>query len=925
MTEGYKKKLIEVAMPLEAINNVCVKEKSIRHGHPSTLHLWWARRPLAACRAVIFAQLLDDPSNFLPEKEAAKARKQIFKFIEKLVQWESTNNKDIMKEANQMLVESIGKNLPDVLDPFCGGGSIPLESLRLGIPTFASDLNPVPVLINKSLIEIPQRFANKSPVNPDTKNKLKGTKYKDYDGLIEDIKYYADKIKKEAKTKIGTYYPFVNKSMVVAYLWARSIKCSNPACQAEVPLIRILCVSKAKSKYVYPKYSDSTSDLTFEIKSKNGYDMEGNVTRTGVICYKCKSSMPLNYVREEAQKGRMSQKLTGIVITKGKSIDFVDSDLNQEKLAKQANPEWRPDTELVGKSRVSVPLYGMSKHGDLFTKRQLLALTTFSDLVIKITEQIRRDAINSGLKDDNLGINECGKGAKAYSEAVATYLGFAIDRCANYWSSLTPWGGSFIVQTFGRQAIPMVWDFAEANPFSDRTGNWMGAVEWITLCIEKSIPSKGEGKVMQLDATQILFPNSTPVICTDPPYYDNICYADLSDYFYVWLRKTLGNIYPALFSTMLSPKNNELIASPYLFDGDMKKAEKHFTDGFKKTFSLFAKKSNKEFPIAFFYAFMQVESESDSQDSQQKFSSTGWETMLEGLIGSGLTITATWPLRTERDQGLKTGDNVLASSIVLVCRPRIEGTPIATRRDFINTLKKELPLALRNLQEAGIAPVDMAQCAIGPGMAVFSRYSKVLEADGTQMTVRTALQIINQELDAYFTEQESDMDKETRFCIAWYEQFGWKEAAFGDANTLATAKGTAVNTLENAGVIYAKAGKVRLLKRTELDVNWDPTTDKKLTIWECVQHLIKALEDNGESGAAEILKKIGGLSEPVKELSYRLYALSEKKGWTEDGLAYNNLISSWQSVTDKAQFAEQVSSETKKKLKDKSQKTLNDL
>ncbi len=411
------------------------------------------------------------------------------------------------------------------------------------------------------------------------------------------------------------------------------------------------------------------------------------------------------------------------------------------------------------------------------------------------------------------------------------------------------------------------------------------------------------------------------LVSTDPPYYDNVGYADLSDFFYMWLRINLKDIYPDLFSTICSPKKQEIVANPYLFNDNKIAAKEHFAMQMNKVLQNIKNKESGIYPLTIHYAFKQME-----RTDTEQLSNTGWETMLISLIEVGYQIVGTWPMRTEtRGRMREIGSNALASSIVLVCRNRILDAPLSTRREFVNALKKGLPSALKNLQDAGISPVDMSQCAIGPGMAIFSRCSKVLEADGTPMTVRTALQIINQELDAYFTEQESDMDKETRFCIAWYEQFGWKEAPFGDANTLATAKGTAVNALEQAGVIYAKAGKVRLLKRTELDNDWDPTTDKKLTVWECVQYLIKALEDEGEVGAAEILKKIGGLSESVKELAYRLYALSEKKGWTEDGLAYNALISSWQSVTDKAQFGVDASEKTKKNLKDKSQKTLHDI
>lgn len=919
----YKKKLIEVSLPLNEINEACIKEKSIRHGHPSTIHLWWARRPLAACRAVLFSSLVDDPSNYLPEKEANKERKRLFKLISDLVLWENTDNNIILQRAQKEIEKSVGNNLPAVLDPFCGGGSIPLEAQRLGLPSFASDLNPIPVIITKSLIEIPTIFSGKPPVSSNKQQKGLGIKtdYKCAQGLAIDIEFYGRWMNDEVIKRIGKFFPDVEGKKVIAWLWSRTVKCPNPACNVEVPLVRTFKLSRKENKYITPIYADSNKRLEFNVTTKK-FDLEGTTSRKGVICPNCRSTFSLDYVRKEGKQKRMYQKLSAIVVEGNKGQEFISPIEEHTSIAMDIKPLWVPETELVGKATVSVPLYGMSKHGDLFTNRQLLALNSFSDMISEVKELIYNEAKKAGFKDDNIGLEEGGNGAKAYSEAIATYLSLAVGRCANYWSSLTPWGGSFIVQTFGRQAIPMVWDFAEGNPFSNSTGNWLGAINWIVLCIKKSVPARGVGKVMQLDATKTLFPGIRPVICTDPPYYDNICYADLSDYFYIWLRKSLKTVYPKLFSTVLTPKANELIASPFTFKGNPKEANKYFITGFKRSFELFREFASKDFPITFFYAFMQSEEETDSIGEKQ-YSSTGWETMLDALISSELVITATWPIRTERDQGLKTGDNVLSSSIVLACRPRSDSAPLATRRDFSNILKKELRPALKNIQDAGIAPVDLAQSAIGPGMAVFSRYSKVLEADGNPMSVRTALQIINQELDSYLTEQESEMDKETRFCVAWYEQFGWKDGPFGDANTLATAKGTAVNALES--VIYAKAGKVRLLKRNELTEDWDPTNDRRLTVWECIQYLIDKLEQKGESGAANIIRKIGGLAEPVKELSYRLYSLCMKKGWTEDALAYNSLISSWQSIVDKAQSAEHVSEETKRALKDKSQKTLIDL
>ncbi|MFH1471760.1 MAG: DUF1156 domain-containing protein [Nanoarchaeota archaeon] len=918
----YKKKLIEVAIPLDDINKASYIEKSIRHGHPSTLHLWWARRPLSTTRAVLFASIIDDPSNYLEPKEAKKKRKELFKIIRELVQWNKFNDKNLLKKVQEELKISNQNNLY-VLDPFAGGGTIPLAAQSLGLNPLAGDLNPIAVLITKSLITLPAVVKDYPCVSQPAKSKI-SLDSSHCAGLVQDLRHYAEIIKKQSFSEIGNYYPKAkNGETVVAYICSRTVKCPNPACGKDTPLIKSKIISKKHQKGI--EIVINKENFSFKIMALNNMkDLVGTVSRTGAKCVHCSSHILLNHIRDQGKKGLMGSKLMTVITEGKKGKNYLDSNQIDHVEIKDSLITWKPEFNLPNNKRdFKTPNYGLLKFSDLFTKRQLLCLNTFASKISEIKTSIKKDA------DFFYSTNPIYKkfDSETYANIVITYLAFAFDKILDYNSTICTWhnGREGIAHTFGKQALPMTWDFAEINPFSNSSGNWTSATEWIIKVLE-NLPLEPKGDVKNYDAAAILNTcDKQPIVSTDPPYYDNISYADLSDFFYVWLRRILGNIYPDLFSTLLVPKEPEIVAMAYRFNNEKSKADKHFTSRLEETFKLIKASANVNYPLTVYYAFKQQESSSDEQGPIH-IASTGWETMLNSLIHSGYMITGTWPMNTEyanRPIGLKT--NALASSIVLVCRPRSDSAHISTRRDFINSLKKELPSALNNLQESGIAPVDLAQSTIGPGMAVFSRYSKVLEADGNPMSVRTALQIINQELDTYFTEQESDMDKETRFCIAWYEQFGWNEAPFGDANKFASAKGTAVNALEQAGVIYAKAGKVRLLKRTELDINWDPTTDKKLTVWECVQYLIKALEDKGEVGAAEILKKIGGLSESVKELAYRLYALSEKKGWTEDGLAYNALISSWQSVTDKAQFGADASEKTKKNLKDKSQKTLHDI
>ena len=929
---SYKKKLIEVAVPLDIINKASVKEKSIRHGHPSTIHLYWARRPLATCRAVIFSSIIDDPSEnkdlFPTEKDIVRERKRLFKIIENFVDWENINEKKFADDAIKEIKKQTKEKLI-LLDPFCGGGSIPYEAQTLGIDSIGSDINPVAVLITKSLIEIPQMFWGKKPINPDSNSQtLKEISWDGPNGLIEDTKYYGEKLNNIVFEKVGKYYPDYeltddnfedntnlkkekynvgDKLKTVAWVWARTVQCSNPACNKIVPLVRSFLLKKNNNKLTYIFYTIKNGELIYKIKEDSNEPPQGTISRNGAICPFCESKLPLSYIRDQFQKKKNGEELL-TVITEGhrKKIYLPPKKLHKE-IAHSLNIKSKPSEALQGKCKVSVPLYGMKTFGDLFTDRQINTITVFIDSLKEIQQIILEDS-----KDN--------RDEKEYAKAIITYLTFAINKGANYWSSLCAWhsGREVIMSTFGRQALAMVWDYTEANPFSNSSGNFYQGV--IQICkVISNTSNNAKGLVQQLDVYADRSLSSKPIISTDPPYYDNICYADLSDFFYIWLRKALSDYYPELFGTVLTPKEQELVASPFRFK-TVNESKEFFEEGIFKAFSYIKMIHNENYPITIFYAFKQSEEETESE--LKVSSSTGWETMLEGLLKTGFMITGTLPVRTELITSLKKNVSALASSIVIVCRPRSSSEPLATRREFITTLKKELPSALKNLKEAGIAPVDFAQSSIGPGMGIFSRYSKVLEADGTNMSVRTALQIINQELDVYLTEKESEMDTLTRFCIAWFEQFGWNEGPFGDANTLATAKGTAVNALEQAGIIFAKAGKVRLFKRDELKEEWDPTTDNRLTVWECVQYLIRKLEIEGEAGAANILKKIGGLSEPVKELSYRLYSICEKKGWAEDALAYNSLISSWQSVADKAQFAAGIDEETKKRLKDKSQRTL---
>ncbi len=919
----YRKKLIEVALPLEAINKASAREKSIRHGHPSTLHLWWARRPLAAARAVIFTSLVDDPDSpdappafvdackKLPgdgknTAEKDTPRQRLFDFIERLVTWEATTDEVILEKARELIRLSTDGNPPPLLDPFAGGGSIPLEAQRLGLEAHASDLNPVAVMINKAQIEIPPKFANMPPVNPKaSEGTVKGGSWKGTAGLADDVRYYGQWMREKAFEKIGHLYPKCNGETVIAWLWARTVRCPNPACGVEMPLVRSFDLSKKKGKrtWIVPHINKDSRKISFEIKKGSKKEQEEKtwgetVNRGGATCLACKTPVSFNYIRDEGKAGRMSKYLMAIVTEGDRRRNYYAPDFEQQNIANIPVPQDIPDTYLPEKALgFRVQLYGMMKHQDLFSSRQLTALTTFSGLVSKALQKIESDAIKAGLINDETPLSDGGTGAKAYAEAISVYIGFLVSQLSNHNSTICTWNSpnEQMRSTFARHAMPMTWDFAESNLFCESSGSYHNL---FTRMLKGfiALPAIGRGVATQADATT-LRAFSSLLVSTDPPYYNNIGYADLSDYFYIWMRAGLQSVYPAVFSTVLVPKSKELIASPYRFNGNSNIAKQHFETGLVEAFVNMRSVVSDKYPLTVYYAFKQEELIID-----EGAASTGWETMLNGLIEAGFMIIGTWPMRTERaGRMISVGTNSLASSIVLICRPRPEGTSLTTRREFINALRSELPVALREMQTGNIAPVDMAQASIGPGMAVYSRYSKVLEADGSPLTVRTALQIINRELDSFFAEQEGEMDLDSRFAVAWFQLFGFKEGAFGQANDIARAKNISVQGLEHAGILHSSSGKVRLLHWSELDAGWDPEKDSRLTLWESVHHLIKRLNTYGEEGVARLLAKLPPeIAADARQMAYRLYNICERKGWAEHARNYNALVVSWGASQEQA-------------------------
>ncbi len=940
------KKLIEVALPLEAINKASAREKSIRHGHPSTLHLWWARRPLAAARAVLFAQLVDDPSSrpdLFPTPEAqAQERQRLFRLIEQLVRWENTTNETVLAQARAEIRTSWRRTcadqaghpraaelfnpdrLPAFHDPFAGGGTIPLEAQRLGLKAHASDLNPVAVLINKAMIEIPPRFAGQPPVNPASRagQAAAGVAWKGATGLAEDVRYYGRWLRDEAERRIGHLYPqvavtaamarerpdlqrYVGRQLnVIAWLWARTVKSPNPAfAHVDVPLASTFVLSKKKGKEAYVEPVIENGGYRFTVKAGVLPEAAGRGTKSGgsgspFLCLLSGVPMSFAYLRSEAKAGRMGTRMMAVVAEGDRGRVYLEVTPEQETLALNAVPEDAPETDLPKRAlSFRVQEYGMVKWRDLFTARQLVALTTLCDLVGAARERIRADAVAAGLLNDGTPLRDGGMGATAYAEAMGVYLACGISRSADFWSNLCIWANQpkneLVTHLFGRQAIPMAWDYAEASPFSSSGGNIEKNLSYVAKVVT-DLPGTVSGVAQQADATS----NHGPVgrlVSTDPPYYDNIGYADLSDYFYIWLRRPLRAVFPDLFATLAVPKIEELVATPYRH-GSRDEAEAFFLDGMTRAMQRLAEQSHPAVPITVYYAFKQSEKKRGAVAT-----STGWETFLDAVICAGLSITGTWPIRTER-QGRMIGNNTnaLASSVVLVCRPRPADVPVATRREFLNALKAELPGALRQMQAGNIAPVDLAQASIGPGMAVFTRYAQVLNADGTPLAVREALALINRTLDEVLAEQEGDLDADTRWALSWFEQSGFAEGEFGAAETLATARNTSVTGMVEAGIMQSGAGKVRLLSPDELPEDWNPQHERRLTVWEMVHHLVRLL-DQGELAAAEIVAQLGSRAAATRELTYRLYRLCDQTNRTQEALRYNALIQSWPEIARLAQ------------------------
>lgn len=954
MTIKIPKKLIEVALPLDVINNEAGRRKrKAPGGYPTTLHKWWAQRPLAAARAVLFAQLVNDPGyerhlgRGVNKQRAWIERERLFEIIRKLVDWENTKNSGVLDQARNEILKSwretcdLNRNHPRAaelfnpdahppfLDPFAGSGAIPLEAQRLGLESNASDLNPVAFFINKAMIEIPPKFAGMQPIGPmppSDKQQAFVREWEAAEGLAEDVRRYGIWMQNRAFKRISHLYPDVDlpavhgggKAKVVAWLWARTVSSPNPAYSGlQVPLVSNYILSSKVGKEVYVSPIVEGDSYTFKViyahppaSAKNGTKVPGK--GANFYCIFSNSLIDGKHIKAEAQAGRMGVRLMAIVAAGPRGRVYLSPDRNQEEVAKLAIPDWRPSQELMGKARDQLPLYGMNDFGSIFTARQLVLLNTLIETLAEVRTEVENDALKAGWSDDQLSLENEGSGAKAYSEAIAVYLACAISRAADYGCSAATWRPKDNAMRSGmpKQAIQMNWDFAEGSAFASSSAGFQDCVLVASKVLAAALGPGAIGHATQRSALESAkkLAHTTFVLSTDPPYYDNISYADLSDFFYVWLRRSVRDIYPKLFETLLVPKEEELVATTYRHNS-AGEAEKFFLDGMTQAMSRMTEHAHPAFPTTIYYAFKQ------SETTDIGTGNTGWETFLEAVLRAGFAISGTWPIRTESDnRQMGIGANALASSIVLVCRKRDENAVSISRREFLREMKDELSEAVEVMIGGAegvspVQPVDLAQAVIGPGMAIFSKYSAVLESDGGPMTVHTALTLINRML----IEGGDDFDADTQFCLSWFDEQGWAAGEFGKADVLARAKGTSVDGVRESGVVEAGSGKVRLLKPSEYPTNWNPEEDNRTPVWEALHQMILALRTLGESAAGILIARMPQRAEPIRNLAYRLYTLCERKGWAEDARAYNELITSWTGIEaashEKGHFGSQANLE----------------
>ncbi len=906
MTATYKKKLIENIIPIEAINSNAEYEKKPGVGpHPRSLHLWWAKRPHAAARTILFCQLVDDPcanpDQFSTKEDQDIERARLMSIAERLSDWKNSYDEDLLEIAREEIEKSNNGKLPIISDPFSGGGTITSEAQRIGLRAISSDINPIPFLIGKTMIEHPAVFAGENPKNSAPK---KRTSYQFSDGLSEDFLHYGEVLLKKFNSKVQGFYPRVTlpkkfgggKATVVCWLWAKTVQSPDPALSGlHVPLIKSMNLSTKSGQRVWLEPVVQDGDYTFEVKSERTGDeyrkIDGTVGRAGARCLVSGAAIPLKYIREEGVAGRMGERLVAIAAKSGgRGKIYIPADDYQSKTMLECpeNKEFDLSSKIEHWSGcTNSVVYGFDHFEDLFNRRQLFVIKALVNIIIDMRHEIKLDLINSG-NDEEF--------SDRYSAVMVDYLSLALGRSVDFNNRFTGWNASNekIMHLFGSHRIPMVWDYGEANITQDVVGGLPQIIKYLSKCLER-VQARATGSVLCALAQEVQFGEKV-VVSTDPPYFDNVPYSNLSDFFYMWLRPIMRSIHEEEFSTVAAPKSDELVAN-VLRHGGKEQAESFFLDGMGQSLLNLKRQHDPNFPLVIYYAFKQSEIE------EEGLTSRGWASFLSSVINSGLQIVSTWPIRSESSTRLRAhGANALSTSVVIVCRVAPTDREVISRNEFIRALKRELPQEIAGLQDANVSPADMPQSAIGPGMGVFSRYQTVLESDDSQMSVKTALQLINSEMDDYLGGIQGEFDPDTRFAISWYEQNGMSKGDFGLADSLARARGIAVESVKHAGIVESQAGKVRILKRDELDPEWEPQTDTHLTVWECLQYLVRAHEKDGISyNTALLLRKIDDKAEAVKDLAYCLYDIcANKRQDAKEATAYNALIADWSDLTREA-------------------------
>jgi putative DNA methylase len=868
-----KRKLIEAALPLDAINAASRADKDRKTGTIRNIHKWFAPMPTPAWRALLFASVVDDPGT-------AEEREALWSLIEELVaSGPEPPAESVLARAKNAIRTSVGHDVPLVLDPFCGGGSTLVEALRLGLPARGSDLNPVPTLISRALVTLLPTVSGQGPFS-----ESHGQVAMSGDGragFVTDVLAYAEGVRESAQRALAANYPQSPAgNTVYAWLWARTALCSNPACGKRTVLATSWWLSKRKGEraWLLPATTRDSDEVEFRIETAGDGPVPPPKTGRGATfsCLHCAASIGEEHLAREGEHGRLAVRLLALACIDGekkRTFELPDETQTLAAYGVQEDPALRDLNVSDGGGRQR---FGCDTYADIFLPRQALALDTFARAV-------------DGVRDRVIGDGADGN----YADTVATFLGLCVGRLAHANSSQCRWNVAAtgfipkIEPAFGRHDLPMSWDFAESNPFAGSVGDWNQVVKTALRAVRLA-PLTGSAATGLADARRAI-PESERgqvLVATDPPYFGHIDYSELSDYFYIWLRRALRRVHPDLFSVLVPPRRDELVALPSRHDGSSAGAYNYFVSGFTEVFRNLCQGQDERFPMLIVYAHREGER-----------GTAGWEAMLEAVLAAGLMVVGTLPLHATRNQRMTgLGTNALATYVVMVCRPRPDDAARITRQDLVRLLRAELVDAVSEFQAASIAPVDLAQAVIGPGMQIYSRHGAVLETDGSRVNVGAALSVINRTLAEIIDEQEADLDAPSRWAVTWYEQHGLESASFGEADQLARAKGTSADELVRAGIVDSGGNKVALIPRDEMPDEWSPATDAIPTAWEAVQHLVVALSVGGEQQAAATYRTLGQLADPARELAYRLFRVAEGAGLSDEALAYNGLVTSWSEI-----------------------------